>query len=37
VHEITLNVLQVNWFILAGGLVFGIFYSIARIIPRHEE
>jgi hypothetical protein len=37
VHEAILEFLQVSWLILAAGLVFGIIYSIVRIIPRHEE
>jgi hypothetical protein len=37
VHEAILQFLQVSWLILAAGLVFGVIYSIVRIIPRHEE
>lgn len=36
-HEAILQFLQVSWLILAAGLVFGVIYSIVRIIPRHEE
>jgi hypothetical protein len=37
VHDAILEFLQISWLILAAGLVFGIVYSIVRIIPRHEE
>lgn len=36
-HDAILQFLEISWIILAMGLVFGIAYSIVRIIPRHEE
>lgn len=36
-HDAILQFLEISWIILAMGLVFGIGYSIVRIIPRHEE
>jgi hypothetical protein len=35
--DVVLQILEVNWAILAVGLVFGVIYSIVRIIPKHEE
>jgi hypothetical protein len=37
VHDAVLQFLQISWLILAAGLIFGIGYSIVRIIPKHEE
>lgn len=36
-HDTLVQILQINWFILAAGLIFGVFYSIVRIIPKKEE
>jgi hypothetical protein len=37
VHDAILKMLEISWFILAAGLIFGVCYSIVRIIPRREE
>ena len=36
-QDVIVQMLQISWFILAAGLVFGVLYSIVRIIPRKEE
>ena len=36
-HDAILQFLEISWIILAAGLIFGIIYSIVRIIPKHEE
>lgn len=36
-HDAVLQFLEISWIILAIGLIFGVLYSIVRIIPKHEE
>ena len=36
-HDTLIQILQINWWILAAGLIFGVLYSIVRIIPKKEE
>lgn len=36
-YDVLLQLLEISWLVLAAGLVFGVLYSIVRIIPRQEE